>query len=80
MTKKFNNIKIKIMKPVEEPKITPKKIVEILKILGYCFVFSLLLLTIILAVVNKSINLSQIFNSQESKAFFDNIKALPFLK
>lgn len=80
MTKKFNNIKIKIMKPVEEPKITPKKIVEILKILGYCFVFSLLLLTIILAVVNKSINLSQIFNSQESKAFFDDIKVLPFLK
>jgi hypothetical protein len=69
------------MEPATEPIITPKKIIELLKVLGYSLVFSVLLLAIILAVVSKNINISKIFTSQDSKAeFLKELKALPIKK
>jgi hypothetical protein len=65
------------MNPIVEPAINSKKIVEFLKIVGYSLVFGVLMLAIIVAVLSKNMNLSQLFNSKDSNAFFENLKSLP---
>lgn len=68
------------MEPTAKPIIRTKQIVEILKVLVYCVVFSVLLLLIILAVISRNINISQIFNLDSNASLIDRIKALPVFK
>lgn len=64
-----------------QPKIDFKKVIEVIKVLGYSLVFSVLLLVVIMAILNKNINLSKIFNSTDSKAeIIKQLKAIPLNK
>lgn len=69
------------MDPSDKRKVDFKKIFEVGKVFVYSIVFSVLLLLVILAVLDRSINLSRVFEIMSSKATFtEKLKALPINK
>lgn len=69
------------MEPTEKRKIDFKKIFEVGKVIGFSLFFSVLMLLVILAVLNRNINLSRVFDIIGSNAsFIEKLKALPINK